>query len=197
MPDDAGAEIKTGSAGLTEALAAVFEDAFAASEGAEEGARIAALFRALCATTPRADMQVFSSWQNGQARAAIGFTRMRYGACGGAEEWPDGSPDGTDVWLLSPVAVRPEAQGRGAGSRLIRHGLDALRGTGADVALTYGDPAYYGRFGFAPVTTDLIPAPQRLSLPQGWQALPLGARPLSALQGPVTCAPAWDDPALW
>ena len=55
-----------------------------------------------------------------------------------------------DVLVLSPLAVAPEAQRRGVGSRLVRHCL-AVVGTRPEPALFLeGSPSYYGRFGFEP-----------------------------------------------
>lgn len=50
---------------------------------------------------------------------------------------------------LGPVSVRPDRQGRGAGSALIREGLDRLREMGAAGCVVVGDPGFYRRFGFA------------------------------------------------
>lgn len=174
-----------GSKGLDDQLAAIFETAFTASEGVEEGKLIADLYLALRNSTPADDFQVFSSWLDGQARACVLCTRMRY------------SHDTRVVWLMAPVAVRPELQRQGEGQRLIRHGLDTLREAGADVIVTYGDPAYYGRQGFVQVTTAHLPAPYPLSMPHGWQAHWLTDAPPSPLQGAASCAPAWGHPALW
>lgn len=49
---------------------------------------------------------------------------------------------------LAPMAVAPEAQGKGVGKALVKAGLESCRGQGADVVVVLGDPAYYGRFGF-------------------------------------------------
>ena len=49
---------------------------------------------------------------------------------------------------LAPVAVLPEHQGRGIGSRLIRDGLEACRRAGYAAAVVLGEPGYYSRFGF-------------------------------------------------
>lgn len=55
----------------------------------------------------------------------------------------------TSGWyLLGPVAVRPENQGRGIGSALIEAGIDILRSRGASGCVLVGDPAFYKRFGF-------------------------------------------------
>ena len=58
---------------------------------------------------------------------------------------------GTDVpgmVGLAPVAVLPEYQGRGIGSRLVREGLETSREAGHVAAVVLGEPGYYSRFGF-------------------------------------------------
>jgi putative acetyltransferase len=55
-----------------------------------------------------------------------------------------------DVQVLSPLGVRPDAQGRGVGSELVRHGLCALADAGVPAVFLEGSPTYYYRFGFSP-----------------------------------------------
>jgi putative acetyltransferase len=50
---------------------------------------------------------------------------------------------------LAPMAVLPEHQRRGIGGRLIRHGLNLLRGRGEQIVIVVGHPDYYPRFGFS------------------------------------------------
>lgn len=53
-------------------------------------------------------------------------------------------------WLgLGPLSVKPSEQRGGIGSALVRTGLSQLAGIGAAGVVLVGDPAYYGRFGFA------------------------------------------------
>ena len=49
---------------------------------------------------------------------------------------------------LGPIAVHPELQGKGIGSRLVTSGLDRMKQQGANGCVLVGDPAYYSRFGF-------------------------------------------------
>ena len=51
---------------------------------------------------------------------------------------------------IGPVAVAPDLQRRGIGSALVRAALERLRREGAAGAVLVGDPAFYGRLGFAP-----------------------------------------------
>jgi putative acetyltransferase len=49
---------------------------------------------------------------------------------------------------LAPMAVLPKWQRRGIGSRLVREGLEILRGRGCPFVIVLGHPEYYPRFGF-------------------------------------------------
>lgn len=51
---------------------------------------------------------------------------------------------------IGPVAVLPEFQRRGIGSRLMTIGLEICRQHGYDFIVLIGDPAYYCHFGFIP-----------------------------------------------
>jgi putative acetyltransferase len=57
--------------------------------------------------------------------------------------------DAARVAGLGPMAVVPDRQRQGIGSRLVRAGLDACRRLGYEVVVVVGHPAYYPRFGFA------------------------------------------------
>jgi len=50
---------------------------------------------------------------------------------------------------VGPVAVRPDRQGLGVGRALVEAGLARARSLGAKSVVLVGDPAFYGRFGFA------------------------------------------------
>ena len=51
---------------------------------------------------------------------------------------------------LAPMAVLPQYQRQGIGSRLVRFGLDACVRQGHAVVVILGHPTYYPRFGFVP-----------------------------------------------
>jgi predicted N-acetyltransferase YhbS len=165
--------------------AALFRDTFTASEGAEEGALIGGLVERLLTTTRAGDLHVFTARDGGRLAGGILFTRLVY----------DG--EARRVFLLAPVAVATDRQGQGVGQALIRHGLAAMRAKGADVALTYGDPAYYGRVGFRPITVEEVAAPYALSQPVGWLGQALDGNAPLRLAGTCTPVPAWADPAFW
>ncbi len=49
---------------------------------------------------------------------------------------------------LAPLAVRPDVQSQGFGSKLIYEGLRLCKQLGFDSCVVLGDPVYYRRFGF-------------------------------------------------
>ncbi|MHB8793041.1 MAG: GNAT family N-acetyltransferase [Thermoleophilia bacterium] len=60
---------------------------------------------------------------------------------------PDGKMTGMG---LAPMAVLPERQRQGVGSRLVREGIKILGRRGCPFIIVLGHPAYYPRFGFEP-----------------------------------------------
>lgn len=178
-------QINSGFAGHEHAIISLFTETFTASEGPDEGALIGRLVQDLLARTPAADIRVFRATDNGRLVAAVVFTRLTY---------PD---DPRYVVLLSPMAVATECQGKGIGQALIRHALEALRSEGAEVAITYGDPAFYGRVGFGPITEDQARAPLPLSMPQGWIGQSLTDGQMPVLRGKPACVPALNRPEVW
>ncbi len=98
-------------------------------------------------------------------------------------------------FLLGPLGVLPAFQGRGIGAQLVREGMQAL--SDADVLFVYGDPAYYGRFGFSAEAAAGLTAPYPLQFDFGWQALHQKPRNADSLRGEITCVAALNDPSLW
>jgi putative acetyltransferase len=49
---------------------------------------------------------------------------------------------------LAPLAVLPDRQRGGIGSRLVKRGLEILRGRGCPFVIVLGHPGFYPRFGF-------------------------------------------------
>lgn len=166
-------------------IANLFSATFTASEGAQEGQLIGRLAKDLIAKTSDDDLFVFSSWQDGVLTGCIMFSRLGF------------DQDDRTVFVLAPVAVATSRQGQGVGQRLLRFGLDALRDSGIDVVITYGDPNYYAKVGFAPITEEIARAPLPLSQPEGWLGQSLTDRPLEPLKGPSTCVDALNSPAYW
>jgi putative acetyltransferase len=86
---------------------------------------------------------------------------------------------------LGPVGVRPERQGRGIGSALVRAGLDECRRLGYGSVFLVGWPAYYNRFGFQPAHLYGLRPPQEPRLRDAFQVIELQAGALAGASGVV------------
>jgi putative acetyltransferase len=60
---------------------------------------------------------------------------------------------------LAPLAVQPNRQRQGIGSKLIESGLGSLRACGYEAVIVLGHPNYYPRFGFSAALTESLTAP--------------------------------------
>jgi predicted N-acetyltransferase YhbS len=138
----------------------------------------------LYSTDPK-DQFVFTARDDGRIVGGIVSSRLTY------------ERDARTVFVLAPVAVATDQQAKGIGQRLLTHGLEALRRAGIDVVMTYGDPNYYARVGFAPISEAVAPAPLPLRQPEGWLGQSLTGHTIAPLQGPSRCVEALNDPVFW
>ncbi len=167
-----------------EALKGLFCSTFSASEGRQEGELIGELAAQLSVAMDDADVIGFGALQDQSLIGAIFFTRLWF-------------HDDALVYLLAPVAVSPAHQGSGVGKALIQFALDAMTGRGASVAITYGDPAFYAKVGFKPLSESVLKAPMKLSMPMGWLGQSLTGRPIEARQEQPRCVEAFRNPVYW
>src|SRR4029453_4986963 len=89
---------------------------------------------------------------------------------------------------LAPVAVRPEGQRMGVGSRVMPEGIARSEAAGWSGIFVLGDPVFYRRFGF-----DVGKASGFISPYAGphLMALPLGRNELPTDTGSIQHAPAF------
>jgi putative acetyltransferase len=165
-------------------LRSLFFATFSASEGQEEGERIGDLASQLSDAIDDAGVMCFGALQSQSLIGAVFCTRLTF--------------DDTDlVYMLAPVAVAPAYQGVGVGTSLLTFALNAIAGMGAVVAVTYGDPAFYRRVGFAPLSERVLPAPMQLTMPLGWLGQSLTEKPIQVRRQPPRCVAAFRHPAYW
>lgn len=62
----------------------------------------------------------------------------------------DGNKPNISIAGLGPMAVLPDWQNQGIGSRLVEEGLKQCKRSGYEVVVVLGHPNYYPRFGFSP-----------------------------------------------
>lgn len=163
---------------------AIIAPVTAASADAE-GALVGGLVRHHLTGTPPVDMYVFPAIEHDALAGVAVFTRLRY------------ADDPRVAFILSPMAVATRRRRQGIGQGLLRHALAELRVAGVDGVMTYGDPAFYGRVGCAPVSDAVVPAPLPLSQPMGWIGQSLTGHPLTQVRGPATRVAALRDPRFW
>ena len=162
----------------------VFSDSEGQSEGQSEGLLIGALVSDLFATTDDNDLYGFVVVDDKKIIGSILFSRLTF-------------ENGINAFLLSPVAISTDFQGQGIGQKLINFGLNTLKNNGVELAITYGDPNYYTKVGFRPITENLAKAPLKLSYPEGWLGQALVGNVIAPIAGNSKCVEAFNKPDIW
>lgn len=178
-------QCSTGCADREQAIIDLVSATFTASDGTAEGDSVGRLVADLVSWTPQHDVVVCCGEDESGLLGCIVFSRVRY------------DDDGRTVFMLAPVAVRTDRQGQGIGQRLLRFGLQQMRDANVDCVLTYGNPDYYAKVGFAAISEVFARAPHRLTQPHGWLAQSLTGQALLPLRGACRCVPALDRPEYW
>lgn len=167
-----------------EEVSRLFTSVFSSSEGEDEGRLIGNLASALSSSADNEEIICFGTFKEGSIIGAIFFTRLRFN-------------QDIKVYMLAPVAVSTQHQGKGVGRELIRYGLNELKNRSVDVAVTYGDPSFYSTVGFQPLSENVIQAPLKLSMPEGWLGQSLTGAPIPTIDARPACVKEFNDPAYW
>ena len=168
----------------TEAIVSLFTSVFAQSEGEAEGTLIGQLVQNLLAQTETSYLYCFVAVEKSQILGAIAFSRLMF------------DPP-IAAFILAPGGVRSDRQSQGIGQTLINHGLSELKHQGVSLVLTYGDPAFYSKVGFQPISPEQIIPPFVLSQPEGWLGQSLTEETIATYSGRFTCVAALSDPQYW
>ncbi len=165
-------------------VASLFYSVFTSSEGEEEGKVIGDLVSKLASGIDNQEIVCLGTYEDESLIGSIFFTRLRF-------DCP------IQVFMLAPVAVSTEHQGKGVGQSLINFGLNELKNRSASVAITYGDPSFYSKVGFISLSEDIIQAPLKLSMPEGWLGQSLTDDPVPTITDRPTCVKEFNDPVYW
>ena len=65
------------------------------------------------------------------------------------------------------------------------------------VAITYGDPSFYSKVGFRALSENVIQAPIKLTMPEGWLGQSLTGEPIPTINERPICLKEFNDPAFW
>lgn len=93
---------------------------------------------------------------------------------------------------LAPVAVAPDYQSRGIGSRITRYGLAVSTQRGYAAVVVLGDPQYYRRFGFSSDLATHVRSPYS-NAGRHWMALELREPSLLSVTCDVAYPPAFRE----
>ena len=99
------------------------------------------------------------------------------------------------AYILAPLAVLKNYQGKGVGSSLIEHGLKNLKSKGVNLVFVLGDTNYYKRNGFN--TSHNIKPPYSLEYPEAWMVQELNGNVLNNCKGVVQCSVSLNSPEFW
>lgn len=162
----------------------LFASVFTSSEGEKEGKLIGNLASKLSSKIDNQEIVCLGTSENESLIGAIFFTRLRVN-------------ESIQVYMLAPVAVSTEHQGKGIGQALINYGLDELKNRSVDVAITYGDPSFYSKVGFEALSENVIQAPLELSMPVGWLGQSLTEEQIPVIKERPECVSEFNDPVYW
>ena len=162
----------------------LFTRTFSNSEGESEGKLIGHLVHQLMKGTETYDLFGFIATEQEQIVGCIFFMRLSFGSS-------------VKAFMLSPVAVDTDHQGKGVGQKLIRFGIKHLRELGVELIFTYGDPNYYSKVGFEHVPQEIAEAPFTLAHPEGWLGQSLDGGSLALPLGQACCVEAFNDLQYW
>lgn len=165
-------------------IAQLFNTTFSESEGDEEGVLIGDLAYELIMEAESADRYGFVAVDEGKIVGAIIFSRLTF-------------ESDIEAFILAPVAVLTAYQGKGIGQKLIQYGIEQMRRSSVELLVTYGDPRFYCKLGFEPITEAMIQAPLTLSMPEGWLAQTLTGASLAPIPGRTQCVKALNKPVYW
>ena len=177
-------KISTFSSSQSQDVINLFTKVFTESEGQDEGETIGSLVSDLIITTDERDIVGFVAVLEEEIVGCIFFSRLTL-------------PSEKIAFILSPVAIATEQQGKGMGQQLIRYGIEYLKSKDVDLVFTYGDPAFYSKVSFQQISEDIVKAPLKLTQPEGWLAQSLKNGVIDAIEGSSECVRALNKQEYW
>jgi putative acetyltransferase len=162
----------------------LFTTVFSDSEGQSEGILIGNLAYELMTETAKKDLYGFVAIEHEKIIGCIFFSRLTF-------------ESGICAFILSPVAVHTDHQGKGIGQQLIDYGIKGLKDEGVELVMTYGDPNFYSKVGFNPVKEETVNAPLQLTYPEGWLGQSLISNSVEQIAGHSSCVKALSKPEYW
>ncbi len=177
-------ELSTYKSSDIEEIKQLFTKVFSDSEGLSEGELIGNLTYDIMTTTDAQDLYGFIAIENEKIIGSIFFTRLTF-------------EREVNAFLLSPVAIHTNYQGKGIGQKLINFGINHLKENGVGLVFTYGDYKFYSKVGFILITEEIVKAPLKLTYPEGWLGQSLVSDEIEPIAGDSSCVEAFNKPKIW
>jgi putative acetyltransferase len=161
-----------------------FYDVFFQSEGKQEGLTLQELTLQLTDQIQDPSILGIKAHSNSEILGSLFLTQLQF-------------QEGIQAYLLAPVGVHPNHQGKKIGTQLIEHAIQYLKSQDTPFLMTYGDPKYYSRFGFQGVSEQVLPPPFPLSQPEGWMYRGIKLNRIPVITGKALCVEPFNQRNLW
>lgn len=168
----------------TEEITNLFIKTFSDSEGKSEGLIIGELTNSFLTNTDANDFYCFVATENDEIIGSVIFSCMTF-------------ESNIKAYILSPMATSTKYQGKGIGQKLINFGHNILKENGVELVITYGDIKFYSKVGFSIISEETVPAPFKLSFPEGWLGQSLISNTIEPIAGKSYCVEALNNADLW
>ena len=157
--------------------------------GEDKGPEIADLVNGLLDDKTALPLLSLVAVENGQLIGHILYTK--------AELTRTDKP--VSIQILAPLAVLPDAQTEGVGSKLIKEGLSKLKESGVALVFVLGHPEYYPRCGF--ITAGALGFEAPYPIPDkhagAWMVQELKEGVIGSVKGKVQCSKVLNQPQHW
>lgn len=163
----------------------LFHKTFSDSEGNNEGKIISDLTYNFITKTNRSNLHIFIASVDKKIIGAIIFSRIKF------------EKDSINAFLLAPVAVHTNYQGKGIGQELIDYGHNYLKKNDVELVFTYGDINFYSKIGYKLISEQIVKAPQNLSYPEGWLGQSFKDIEIQPINGELYCEDVISNPEYW
>jgi len=167
-----------------EEIEQLYIDVFTASENETEGQTVGLIAYKLMTDTVDGNVYAFTAVEDDVIIGCVFFSKLTFS-------------NNRTSYMLSPMAIKTSEQKKGLGQKLISYGLNELKNIGVETVLTYGDPSFYSKVGFAAVSVEVIPPPFKLSFSDGWLVNSLSTKELETITGKSGCVKAFNNADLW
>ncbi|OYT17843.1 MAG: GNAT family N-acetyltransferase [Bacteroidetes bacterium 4572_77] len=162
----------------------LFIKTFSDTEGESEGLVIGELTNNFMTNTNTKDFYCFVATDLDKIIGGVFFSKFTL-------------ENNTKAFILSPMATLTAYQGKGIGQHLINFSHNILKEIGVELLLTYGDINFYSKVGYQQIKEEIIPAPHKLSYPEGWLGQSLISNNIEPITGKSFCVKALCKAELW